>query len=85
MAKSALSVYFFDKKKYFNFHHAALSYKEKFSGDSILGIIQDIGISKRDFCKSMKNNMSKIEQMINNGRLLARKLGIGGTLFDYWR
>lgn len=80
-AKSALAVYFIDKKKYFDFHHAALSYKENFSDDSILDIIQDIGISKRDFNNSMKNNMSKIEQMINNSRLLVRNLGVGGTPF----
>ncbi|MBD0391533.1 DsbA family protein [Wolbachia endosymbiont of Pentalonia nigronervosa] len=80
-AKSALAVYFIDKKKYFAFHHAALSYKEEFSDDSILSIIQNIGISKSDFNKSMKNNMSKIEQMINNSRLLVRNLGIGGTPF----
>lgn len=80
-AKSALAVYFIDKEKYFAFHQAALSYKEEFSDDNILNIILSIGISEDDFRNSMKSNMQKIEQMINDSRLLVSNLGVGGTPF----
>ncbi|ACN96011.1 MULTISPECIES: DsbA family protein [unclassified Wolbachia] len=80
-AKSALAVYFLDKEKYFDFHHAALSHKGEFSDESILDIVKNIGIDEDDFNDSIKDNADKIEQMINNSRLLVRDLGVGGTPF----
>ncbi len=80
-AKSALAVYFLDKEKYFDFHHAALSHKGEFSDESILDIEKNIGIDEDDFNDSIKDNADKIEQMINNSRLLVRDLGVGGTPF----
>lgn len=80
-AKSALAVYFIDKEKYFNFHYAALDHRGEFSDENILGIVKSIGINENDFNDSMKNNADKIEQMINNSRLLVRNLGVGGTPF----
>ncbi|MDR0289144.1 MAG: thioredoxin domain-containing protein [Rickettsiales bacterium] len=79
--KSALAVYFIDKGKYFDFHHAALDHKGEFSDENILDIVKSIGINENDFNDSMKNNADKIEQMINNSRLLVRNLGVGGTPF----
>ncbi|WP_264339225.1 MULTISPECIES: DsbA family protein [unclassified Wolbachia] len=80
-AKSALAVYFLDKEKYFDFHHAALSHKGEFSDESILDIVKNIGIDEDDFNDSIKDNADKIEQMINNSRLLVRDLGVGGIPF----
>ncbi|MCM1000747.1 MAG: DsbA family protein [Wolbachia endosymbiont of Melophagus ovinus] len=80
-AKSALAVYFIDKGKYFDFHYAALDHRGEFSDENILGIVKSIGINENDFNDSMKNNADKIEQMINNSRLLVRNLGVGGTPF----
>ncbi|MDM8335576.1 DsbA family protein [Wolbachia pipientis] len=78
-AKSALAIYFIDKEKYFDFHYAALSHKGEFLDETILGIVKNIGINEDDFNNSMKNNADKIEQMINNSKLLVRELGVGGT------
>ncbi len=80
-AKSALAVYFIDKEKYFDFHYSALSHKGGFSDESILDIVKSIGINEDDFNNSMKNNADKIEQMINDSKLLVRDLGVGGTPF----
>lgn len=43
--------------------------------------MKNIGINENDFNNSMKNNADKIEQMINNSKLLVRDLGVGGTPF----
>ncbi len=43
--------------------------------------MKNIGIDEDDFNDSIKDNADKIEQMINNSRLLVRDLGVGGTPF----
>ncbi len=80
-AKGALATYFIDKEKYLDFHYAALSHRGEFSNETILGIVKNIGINEDDFNNSMKDNADKIEQMINNSKLLVRDLGVGGTPF----
>ncbi|QKX02737.1 thioredoxin domain-containing protein [Wolbachia endosymbiont of Litomosoides sigmodontis] len=80
-AKSALAIYFIDKRKYFDFHYAALDYKRELLDENILDIVKSTGINENDFNKSMKNNVDKIEQMINNSKFLVKKLGVGGTPF----
>ncbi|MGL9726410.1 MAG: DsbA family protein, partial [Wolbachia sp.] len=66
-----------DKEKYLDFHYAALDHRGEFSDETILGILRNIGINEDDFYNSMKNNEDKIEQMINNSKLLVRDLGVG--------
>ncbi|OWZ25681.1 DsbA family protein [Wolbachia endosymbiont of Wuchereria bancrofti] len=80
-AKSALAVYFIDKGKYFDFHYAILDYKGDLSDQNILDIVKSIGINENNFNNSMKNNADKIEQMIDDSKLLVRELGVGGTPF----
>uniref|UniRef100_A0A3B0J9W7 Disulfide bond formation protein D n=1 Tax=Wolbachia endosymbiont of Aleurodicus floccissimus TaxID=2152762 RepID=A0A3B0J9W7_9RICK len=80
-AKGALATYFIDKEKYLDFHYAALDHRGEFSDKTILGIVKNIGVNENDFNNSMKNNADKIEQMINNSKLLVRDLGVGGTPF----
>ncbi|NSM56930.1 DsbA family protein [Wolbachia endosymbiont of Atemnus politus] len=80
-ARSALAVYFVDKDKYLDFHYAALNHRGEFSDENILGIVKGIGINENDFNNSMKDNADKIEQMINNSKLLVSELGVGGTPF----
>ncbi|WCR53914.1 MAG: Disulfide bond formation protein D [Wolbachia endosymbiont of Ctenocephalides orientis wCori] len=80
-AQSALAVYFINKQKYIDFHHAALSHKGNFSDDTIINIAQSIGVSRDELSSSMKKNADKIEQMINSSKLLVNDLGIGGTPF----
>lgn len=80
-AKGALATYFIDKEKYLDFHYAALDHRGEFSDETILDIVKNIGINENDFNNSMKNNADKIEQMINNSKLLVRDLGVGGTPF----
>nr|WP_245970193.1 DsbA family protein [Wolbachia endosymbiont of Bemisia tabaci] len=70
-----------DKEKYLDFHYAALDHRGEFSDETILGIVKNIGVNENDFNNSMKNNADKIEQMINNSKLLVRDLGVGGTPF----
>lgn len=43
--------------------------------------MKNIGIDEDDFNDSIKDNADKIEQMINNSRLLVRDLEVGGTPF----
>ncbi|WP_353274379.1 DsbA family protein [Wolbachia endosymbiont (group B) of Hofmannophila pseudospretella] len=80
-AKAALATYFIDKEKYLDFHYAALDHRGEFSDKTILGIVKNIGINEDDFNNSMKSNADKIEQMINNSKLLVSELGVGGTPF----
>nr|WP_246209914.1 DsbA family protein [Wolbachia endosymbiont of Atemnus politus] len=78
---SALAVYFFDKDKYLDFHYAAVNHRGEFSDENILGIVKGIGINENDFNNSMTDNSDKIEQMINNSKLLVSELAVGGTPF----
>lgn len=80
-AKGALATYFVNKEKYLDFHYAALDHRGEFSNESILDIVKNIGINEDDFNNSIKNNADKIEQMINNSKLLVSELGVGGTPF----
>ncbi|WP_025264159.1 DsbA family protein [Wolbachia endosymbiont of Onchocerca volvulus] len=78
-ARGALAVYFIDKEKYFDFYYAALSYRGEFSNETVLNIVKNIGVNESDFDNSMKSNADKIEQAINNSKLLVKELGVGGT------
>ncbi|WP_408647415.1 DsbA family protein [Wolbachia endosymbiont of Pentidionis agamae] len=78
-AQSALAIYFIDSSKYLDFHNSLLSCNDELSDIVILNIVESIGVNKNDFYKSMEKHKDKINQMIYDSKLLAKKLSIEGT------
>ncbi|WP_246214399.1 thioredoxin domain-containing protein [Wolbachia endosymbiont of Dirofilaria (Dirofilaria) immitis] len=53
----------------------------EFSNKTISNIMKNIWINESGFDNSMKNNVDKIEQAINNSKLLVKGLEVGDTPF----
>ncbi|ACZ49600.1 putative disulfide oxidoreductase DsbA [Anaplasma centrale str. Israel] len=78
-ARAALAVHFINPEKYVDFYYAALDHNKRFTDDGVVEIAESIGIKEEDLKKSLEQNDSKINAMINATRDLAERLNIGGT------
>tara|TARA_A100001011_G_scaffold112958_2_gene119538 strand:- start:15331 stop:16107 length:777 start_codon:yes stop_codon:yes gene_type:complete len=76
-ARVALTSWIYDKTLYEKLHYSFMSMSGKLSKNRIMGIAKSFGVSEKLMKKKMFSD--PVNQILENNKLLANKLGISGT------